>query len=58
MGPLAVVGVRMSPAPVVGRALSDCGHIVDTQIAPLLREYWFDSPEIFQEAMDVLTADA
>ena len=33
-------------------------HIVDTQIAPLLREYWFDSPEIFQEAMDVLTADA
>ena len=33
-------------------------HIVDTQIAPLLREYWFDSPEIVQEAMDVLTADA
>ena len=33
-------------------------HIVDTQIAPLLREYWFDSPEIFQEATDVLTADA
>ncbi len=33
-------------------------HIVDTQIAPLLRAYWYDSPEIFQEAMDVLTADA
>ena len=32
-------------------------HIVDTQIAPLLREYWFDSPEIVQEAMAVLTAD-
>ncbi len=33
-------------------------HIVDTQIAPLLREYWFDSPEIVQEAMAGLTADA
>ena len=33
-------------------------HIVDTQIAPLLREYWFDSPEILQEAIDILTADA
>ena len=33
-------------------------HIVDTQIAPLLREYWFDSPELFQEAMDGLKADA
>ena len=33
-------------------------HIVDTQIAPLLREYWFDSPEIVQEAMAGLTDDA
>ena len=33
-------------------------HIVDTQIAPLLREYWFDSPEIVQEAISVLKADA
>ena len=33
-------------------------HIVDTQIAPLLREYWFDSPEIVQEALAGLTADA
>jgi len=33
-------------------------HIVDTQIAPLLREYWFDSPEIVQEAVAGLTADA
>ncbi|MDE2652402.1 MAG: DUF3427 domain-containing protein [Gemmatimonadota bacterium] len=33
-------------------------HIVDTQIAPLLREYWFDSPEIVEEAVDGLTADA
>ena len=33
-------------------------HIVDTQIAPLLREYWFDSPEVLQEALAVLTDDA
>ncbi len=33
-------------------------HIVDTQIAPLLREYWFDSPEIVEEAVAGLTADA
>ena len=33
-------------------------HIVDTQIAPLLREYWFDSPEIVEEAVDGLTAVA
>ena len=25
-------------------------HIVDTQIAPLLREYWFDSPEDVEKA--------
>ncbi|MDE0679502.1 MAG: AAA family ATPase [Gammaproteobacteria bacterium] len=33
-------------------------HIVDTQIVPLLREYWFDSLEIVEEAVDGLTADA
>ena len=33
-------------------------HVVDTQIAPLLREYWFDSPEIVREAVAELTADA
>ena len=33
-------------------------HVVDTQIAPLLREYWFDSPEMVEEAVDGLTADA
>ena len=33
-------------------------HIVDTQIAPLLHEYWFDSPEIVEAAIDTLTADA
>ena len=33
-------------------------HIVDTQIAPLLREYWFDSPEIVEEAVAGLTGDA
>lgn len=32
-------------------------HIVDTQIAPLLREYWFDSPEDVQKQVDRLTAD-
>ena len=33
-------------------------HIVDTQIAPLLREYWFDSPEDTQKEVARLTADA
>ena len=33
-------------------------HIVDTQIVPLLREYWFDSPEMVKEAVGGLTADA
>ena len=33
-------------------------HIVDTQIAPLLREYWFDSPEDAQKEVARLTADA
>ncbi len=32
-------------------------HIVDTQIAPLLREYWFDSPEDVEKAVAGLTAD-
>ena len=33
-------------------------HIVDTQIAPLLREYWFDSPEDVEKAVARLTAGA
>ena len=33
-------------------------NIVDTQIAPLLREYWFDSPKDVQKQVDRLTADA
>ena len=33
-------------------------HVVDTQIAPLLREYWFDSPEDVEEEVTRLTADA
>ena len=33
-------------------------HIVDTQIVPLLREYWFDSPEDVEKAVAELTADA
>ncbi len=33
-------------------------QIVDTQIVPLLREYWFDSPEDVQEQVANLTADA
>ena len=32
--------------------------IVDTQIVPLLREYWFDSPEDVEKAVAGLTADA
>ena len=32
-------------------------HIVDTQIAPLLREYWFDSPKDVEKAVTRLTAD-
>ena len=32
-------------------------HIVDTQIAPLLREYWFDSPKDVEKAVARLTAD-
>ena len=33
-------------------------HIVATQIAPLLREYWFDSPEDVDNEVARLTADA
>ena len=33
-------------------------HVVDTQIAPLLREYWFDSPEDVEKEVTRLTADA
>ena len=33
-------------------------HIVATQIAPLLREYWFDSPEDVEKEVARLTADA
>ena len=33
-------------------------NIVDTQIAPLLREYWFDSPKDVQTQLEILTADA
>ena len=33
-------------------------NIVDTQIEPLLREYWFDSPNDVKEQVDRLTADA
>ena len=33
-------------------------HIVDTQIAPLLREYWFDAPEDVEKEVARLTADA
>ena len=33
-------------------------HIVATQIAPLLREYWFDSPKDVEKAVAKLTADA
>ena len=32
-------------------------HIVETQIAPLLREYWFDSPEDVDNEVARLTAD-
>ena len=32
--------------------------IVDTQIAPLLREYWFDSPEDVEKEVVRLTADS
>lgn len=33
-------------------------HIVDTQIAPLLREYWFDAAEDVETEVASLTADA
>ena len=33
-------------------------NIVDTQIAPLLREYWFDSPKDVKTQLDSLRADA
>ena len=33
-------------------------HVVDTQIAPLLREYWFDSPEDVEKELARLRADA
>ena len=33
-------------------------HVVDTQIAPLLREYWFDAAEDVERDVARLTADA
>ena len=33
-------------------------HIVDTQIAPLLREYWFDAPDDVEKEVARLTVDA
>ena len=33
-------------------------HVVDTQIAPLLREYWFDSPKEVENEVTRLTVDA
>ncbi len=33
-------------------------HIIATQIAPLLREYWFDSPKDVEKEVARLTADA
>ena len=32
-------------------------HIVDTQIAPLLREYWFDSPNDVEKAVTMLSGN-
>ena len=32
-------------------------HIVDTQIAPLLREYWFDSPDDIEKAVAMLSSN-
>ncbi|MDE0072908.1 MAG: AAA family ATPase [Gammaproteobacteria bacterium] len=34
------------------------GHVVDTQIAPLLREYWFDAAEDVERDVARLTGDA
>lgn len=34
------------------------GRIIETEIAPLLREYWFDQPKIAQEWVDRLMAIA
>ncbi|WP_319408745.1 winged helix-turn-helix domain-containing protein [uncultured Desulfosarcina sp.] len=33
-------------------------RIIDTEIAPLLREYWFDQPKVAQDWMERLTAIA
>ena len=33
-------------------------HVIDTQIAPLLREYWFDSPEDVENEVTKLTQGA
>ena len=33
-------------------------RVVDTQIAPLLREYWFDSPDDIEEEVAKLTVEA
>lgn len=33
-------------------------RVVDTQIAPLLREYWFDSPDDIEEEVAKLTTEA
>ena len=33
-------------------------HVVDTQIAPLLREYWFDAPDDVEKEVARLTSDS
>ena len=42
-----------------GEAISEARytHIVDTQIEPLLREYWFDSPDDVEKAVAMLNGN-
>lgn len=43
-------------APAGLQTWADYRQIVDTDIAPLLREYWFDRPKVAAERIDRLTA--
>lgn len=44
--------------PSLERTLGWYREVVDTEIRPLLEEYWFDSPDLVSEAMRMLLPDA
>ena len=60
LGPGFRIGHSYFVPPEDGDKPSDAwyAHIVETQIAPLLREYWFDSPDDVDNEVARLTAGA